>query len=159
MKNIGNIREYVTADLGSTARVWLLSGQAEYDYLPAFQDLDEQKSLAVFRRHIQDKCKLWVYEAGDAIVGFIAMDGSFIDRLYVTPDKQGVGIGSELLDHAKQMYPNGLSLRTHQRNTRARAFYKARGFKSVSYGLSPPPELMPDVEYHWSGVSRYQVVK
>ncbi len=143
------IREYTSTDLTDTANVWLRSGQAEYQYLHAFQELNEQKAIDVFRRFIQDRCKVWVYEINREIVGFMAMDASFIDRLYVDPNSQGKGVGSEFINHAKMLYPRGLSLKTHQQNKRACTFYEERGFVVVGYGLSPPPESMPDVEYHW----------
>jgi len=143
------IREYLQTDLYCTAQVWRRSGQAEYHYLSAFQELDENMAIDVFSRYIQDKCKIWVYVSMAEISGFIAMNENLIDRLYVDPAYQGLGIGSKLISHAKQLYPDGLILRTHRQNTRARAFYEKRGFKPVSFGLSPPPESMPDVEYHW----------
>ena len=46
--------------------------------------------------------------------------------------------------------PEGLTLSTYQRNERARAFYERRGFRAVRYGVSPPPECEPDVEYAWA---------
>ncbi len=147
------IREYTKADSVSSARVWLRSGQAEYDYLDAFQKLDEKKALEVFRRVIQDTCRIWVYEIENEIVGFMAMHKCYIDRLYVAPEHQGKGVGSKLVDHAKELYPTGLSLKTHQQNLRACAFYEKRGFAPVGYGVSPAPESMPDVEYQWGRIS------
>jgi len=80
----------------------------------------------------------------------MAMDGNLIDRLYIDPQYQSDGIGSNFIKHAKDMYLGVLVLRTHDQNERARSFYEKRGFKAVAFGLSPPPESMPDVEYHWS---------
>src|SRR5687767_7326134 len=45
--------------------------------------------------------------------------------------------------------PDGLALHTHQENHAARAFYEKHGFRAVKFGISPPPENAPDVEYHW----------
>lgn len=145
------IREYTYSDLdlANTANVWLRSGLAEYHYLDAFQRLNETKALDVFRRIIHDTCKIWVYETDQNIVGFMAMDGNLIDRLYVDPDSQGAGVGSQFIDFAKELYQEGLRLKTHQQNTKACAFYEKRGFVVAAYGTSPPPESMPDVEYHW----------
>jgi hypothetical protein len=42
-------------------------------------------------------------------------------------------------------------LYTLQINTNARAFYERNGFRALKFGLSPPPESEPDVEYHWGG--------
>jgi hypothetical protein len=42
-----------------------------------------------------------------------------------------------------------LELHTHQENYAARRLYEQHGFRAVKFGLSPPPENAPDVEYHW----------
>jgi hypothetical protein len=44
-----------------------------------------------------------------------------------------------------------LELHTHQENHAARQLYEKHGFRAVKFGLSPPPEGAPDVEYHWRG--------
>lgn len=83
------------------------------------------------------------------MVGFLAMKESLIDRLYIAPDYQKRGIGSSFIDHAKRLCPDGLTLCTHQQNSRAREFYAEHGFKPIRFGLSPAPDSMPDVEYEW----------
>lgn len=147
------IRAYEVDDLKSTANVWLRSGRVEYSYLPEFQKLDQAKAVEVFRMVIQDQCNIWVFEKSDVVVGFLAMEGNLIDRLYVDPEHQKKGIGSDLIAYAKEINPDGLVLRTHEQNSKARNFYEQRGFKPVRYGLSPPPESMPDIEYRWSSDS------
>lgn len=144
------IREYKNSDLPHAAGVWLRSGQAEYHYLSAFQDLNENTAIDVFSRAIQNKCNIWIYESNQELIGFLAMDVNFIDRLYVDPYRQRKGVGSELIQYAKNLYPNGLRLKTHQLNTRACAFYEKHDFVVMGYGVSSPPESMPDVEYRWS---------
>ena len=39
---------------------------------------------------------------------------------------------------------------THQQHAQARAFCEKHGFRAVKFGISPPPESEPDVEYHWT---------
>ena len=65
------------------------------------------------------------------------------------PRCQRRGVGTALLERAKELAPEGLTLFTHQRNERARAFYERRGFRAVQFGVSPPPESEPDVKYAW----------
>jgi putative acetyltransferase len=72
-----------------------------------------------------------------------------IDRLYILPSYQGHGIGSKLINLAKQQSPDGLRLYTHQENTQARQVYEHHGFIVSAYGISPPPESAPDVLYEW----------
>lgn len=145
------IRKFEVADTISTARVWYRSGKEEYTYLPMFQALDENEALEVFKSHILQHCDIWVDESESEICGFLAMQGSYIDRLYVDPAYQRTGVGSALLNHAKQLRPDGLQLHTHQQNRRARKFYEKSGFAAVKFGVSPAPESVPDVEYHWHG--------
>ena len=135
----------------TTALVWYRSGKDEYDYLPMFQALDEDEALSVFKNLILAHCEIWVYETAGDICGFLAMKASYIDRLYVDPAHQRQGVGSALLNHAMSLSPSGLQLHTHQQNNRARKLYEEAGFVAVKYGVSPPPESVPDVEYHWYG--------
>ena len=56
-----------------------------------------------------------------------------------------------LIELAKTASPHGLELHTHQANQAARQLYEKHGFRAVRFGMSPAPECMPDVEYHWRG--------
>jgi ribosomal protein S18 acetylase RimI-like enzyme len=147
------IRQFEEAELRDVVGVWLSSGRDEYSYLPNFQKLDMQKATEVFQHHIQSQCDLWVYVSEEQICGFLAINGSLIDRLYVDPRHQRNGIGTELIRLAQRLSPSGLSLHTHQENTRARKFYEKLGFTAVRFGISPEPECVPDVEYCWTGES------
>ena len=86
--------------------------------------------------------------------GFLALAGSYVDRLYVEPGAWRRGVGRALLRHAITLSPSGIELHTHQRNGGARAFYAREGLRAVRFGLSPPPESEPDIEYHWRPGSR-----
>ena len=77
------------------------------------------------------------------------MNGSHIDRMYVDPGEWRKGWGTRLVGLAKELSPSGLVLHTHQQNAGARAFYERHGFVAVKFGISPPPERAPDVEYRW----------
>ena len=143
------IRPFELADEAAVAEIWHRSGQAEYVYLPTWQAFTLEQSRVVFRQHILPACQLWVGTQGERIVAYLAMNGSTIDRLYVDPTEQGKGWGSRLIEFAKQQCPDGLALYTHQENNRGRALYERHGFEAVRYGISPPPESAPDVEYHW----------
>ncbi|XOV83688.1 MAG: GNAT family N-acetyltransferase [bacterium] len=147
------IRRYRAADLHGTALVWFKSGIQVYAYLPEFQKLNQAQAQQVFSKIIEPQNSIWVFEQDAQIIGFIALQDSYIDRLYVDPMHQNRGVGSALLNHAKTLHPDFLSLHTHQANHQARAFYARAGFFEYRLGLSPAPENVPDVECHWSGSS------
>lgn len=108
-----------------------------------------EDSGQVFREHIASHCRLWVAQRGGKLLGFMAIRGSYIDRMYVRPGSQRRGVGAALLEKARELSPAGLELHTHQANRAARDFYEKHGFRPTRFGVSPPPESEPDVEYRW----------
>lgn len=143
------IRKFRTSDEVRAAEIWLRAGLDEYSYLPQFQALDDAKALRVFHKIITLECDIWLAVEESLIKGFIAIQGSYIDRLYIDPEFQRLGVGTALVQHARELHPAGLQLCTHQQNRRARQFYEKLGFVAVRFGTSPPPESVPDVEYRW----------
>ena len=151
------IRAYQAEDLHTVAKIWHASGLDEYHYLPSFQALDAAAALTVFKDVILAACDIWVEERNGQLRGFMALNQSYIDRLYVHPSQQRHGVGSALINFAKSLHPAGLTLHTHQQNTQARKFYDKHGFTAIEFGLSPPPESVPDVKYAWPGSAEKQV--
>jgi len=142
-------REAEAHDLDAIIAVWHETKQDAYPYLPLEQGRTEDEDRGFFLGHIAARCSLWVADLDHSIVGFMALDGSYIDRLYVHPSAQRRGAGSALLGRAREISPAGLELHTHQENASARACYEKHGFEASRFGISPPPESAPDVEYHW----------
>ncbi len=91
---------------------------------------------------------LWVAVIQDQIVGFIVVIDSVITQIFVDVDRQRAGIGTVLLNQAKKMYPNGLSLTTLAQNRQARLFYEKHGFAPGTAGINPI-NGQPNLEYHW----------
>jgi GNAT superfamily N-acetyltransferase len=144
-----SIRRLQDRDEPAVIGVWHRSGQAAYPYLPNWQTLSLARAGEIFRAAIRPRCEIWVAEHHETIVAFLAMAGSYIDRMYVEPSEWRKGWGGRLLLLAKTLHPSGLELHTHQENHAARRFYESHGFTAVRFGVSPPPENAPDVEYHW----------
>jgi ribosomal protein S18 acetylase RimI-like enzyme len=143
------IRPYAPADEGSVVDLWIEAKRVAYPYLESEKRYGRAENLAFFRDHIARRCEVWLAESQGRVVGFAALDGSTLDRLYVLPAAQRSGVGEALLARARERSPAGLSLYTHQQNVSACAFYEKHGFRPVRFGTSPPPESMPDVEYRW----------
>lgn len=148
-RDITLIRKLSKADEERVADIWLSAGLEEYTYLPDFQALDFEQALSIFRKVIAADFDIWLEESEGNIRGYLAIKGGHIDRLYVDPTFQKLGVGEALVLHAKSISPKGLTLRTHQQNKRARIFYEKHGFVVEEYGVSPAPESIPDVVYRW----------
>ncbi len=143
------IRPLVPGEIDAVVRLWNETKRDSYDFIPQEQGRTLAEDGAFFRSNVVPRCAVWVAVTPGGPRGFLAIRGSYLDRLYVHPTAQRRGLGEALLRKAISLSPGGLELHTHQRNTRARAFYHKHGFHPVRYGVSPPPESEPDVELHW----------
>ena len=143
------IREYRTEDFDAVTILWRISREKS---LPEFQ-LEKGhfffEDRDYFRKQIVKNNQIWVVESYSYPVGFMAMNKDFVDQLYIDPDHQRRGIGQSLLNLARERSPEHVWLYTLQVNVGAREFYEKNGFVAEKFGISPPPESEPDVEYHW----------
>jgi GNAT superfamily N-acetyltransferase len=88
--------------------------------------------------------ELWIAEVHGMPVGFAALNGDWLDHLYLAPAHQGRGIGEALLAKAKRRRSE-LNLRVFDQNTNAR-----HGFQEVSSGDgSDNEEGLPDLHLRW----------
>ncbi|HEX6269578.1 MAG TPA: GNAT family N-acetyltransferase [Anaerolineales bacterium] len=143
------IREYRPADFDALTILWRISREKS---MPEFQREKGHffyEDRDYFRDHVLMKDQIWVVESENCLAAFIAMNQDFIDQLYIHPDYQRRGIGRALLEFARKVSPDHLWLYTLQANVNACAFYEQNGFMAEKFGVSPPPENEPDVEYHW----------
>jgi ribosomal protein S18 acetylase RimI-like enzyme len=143
------IRPYQETDEAEVAGVWHRSGLAAYTYLPTWQAMTIETAQWVFTNVIKPNNSIWVGTLNDRVMAYLAMNDVWIDRLYVDPIDWRQGWGNRFVTFAKQQSPHELKLFTHQENYSARALYERHGFVAVKFGVSPPPESAPDVEYHW----------
>jgi GNAT superfamily N-acetyltransferase len=143
------IRPFQDQDEAVLVGIWHRSGRAAYGYLPTWQAFTLERAGEVFREVIRPRCSIWVGTRHEHPVAFLAMARSYIDRMYVDPVEWRHGWGTRLVLLAKTLHPSGLELHTHQANHPARRLYEKHGFRVITFGVSPPPESAPDVEYHW----------
>lgn len=82
------------------------------------------------------------------VIGFLASTSERIAQLYVHTAHQRRGIGTLLLDIAKERSAGRLRLFTFAANVGAQAFYERHGFSIVARGFEPTWGL-EDIEYEW----------
>lgn len=142
------LRRLELADMDAAARVH----RAAFDHaLPWLAGLHTPKEDQwFFRERVFATCEMWGTFDRDAVTGMIAFRNGWIDQLYVLPAVHGRGVGTELLQVARQAFDR-LQLWTFQRNAQARGFYQARGFILVEQtDGSRNEEKEPDARYLWS---------
>ncbi len=140
-------------ELDAIIKLWHETSRVTYHFIPIEAGRPLADRARYFRNNIAKACDLYVAHRDGELLGFLAMEGDFIDRLYVRPTLQRQGAGRALLAHAQVLSPQRLRLYTHQENHPARAFYEKFGFRAVKFSVSPPPESVPDVEYWWEPTS------
>jgi len=145
-----SIRAYLDQDFEALTELWHHVNRASYPYVAVHQAYTLEEARAYFRERVLGECRVWLAVDGDGPLGLIAVKEDWIDQLCVAPVAQRQGIGAALLARIREVSPIGLRLFTFQKNLAARSFYEKHGFRPVRFGVSPPPENEPDVEYHWA---------
>jgi len=135
-------------DAPAIAAVHLTAREHAMPYLHRAHTDDETRDY--FTRVVGDRPRAWwVIRRDGSAAAYMRIDGEDLDHLYVLPRWQRHGLGSALLDKAKTLSPGRLLLWTFQRNAKARAFYEARGFRSIRQTEGDNEEGEPDVLYEW----------
>jgi GNAT superfamily N-acetyltransferase len=142
------MRLLLLTDMDAAARVHRISFDHALPWLTGLHTAEED--LWFYRERMFKTCTVWGAFDADAISGVIAFRADWIEQLYVLPEAQGRGIGSELLDVAKRASER-LQLWTFQRNASARRFYEGRGFTLVEQtDGAGNEEKEPDARYLWT---------
>jgi len=145
-------RPAVPGDAEALASVYLRSRRELVACAPLAHSDEEIR--AWIRGRLIPAGRTTVALVGGEVVGLLAVsskpDGSWIDQLYLIPERIGEGIGTVLLERALAELPPPIRLYTFQANARARRFYEARGFEAIAFGDgSHNEERCPDVLYEW----------
>jgi len=115
--------------------------------------VSDPHSLAQQRRYLLTEVlpnnAVRVALANGQLLGFVAATRESITQLYVRVGHFGQGIGTTMLEWAKEQSGGSLWLYTYARNTVACRFYEAHGFRAVAHGYEPVWQL-EDVKYEWS---------
>ncbi|WP_238578648.1 acetyltransferase [Inquilinus limosus] len=112
--------------------IWLRAVRATHGFLTEDRI---QALLPLLRDRYLAAVELWVAAGADgAPEGFMGLDGSKAEMLFVDPDRHGRGTGRALLAHAAAL-KGDLTLDVNEQNPGALAFYRRCGFRQT--GRSP----------------------
>ena len=141
------IRPAEAADADAIAEIHISAFRATYSFPLAHTD-DEVRGWVI--NDLLPETETWVAQRDGRVVAFCSLRDGWIDQLYVAPEHTGHGIGSRLVQLAKERRPRGLQLWTFQVNTAARRFYERHGFVAVEMSDGAGnEERQPDVRYAW----------
>jgi GNAT superfamily N-acetyltransferase len=139
------LRRATADDLDGLDEVFTRAREEMRAYLPRLHTRDEDRG---FLSHLVATTEVWVAEKGERVAGFVSLDGDLLGHIYAHP--RGRGVGSALLEKAKERRPGGFHLWVFQRNEGARRFYERHGLRlaELTDGAGNE-EHEPDARYEW----------
>ena len=142
------IRRMAPEDADAVAETFVASTETLLAFLPEVHSREEHRRFIT--ENVPRDHEIWVAHENGRIVGFAAVGADTLGHLYVHPDHQGRGHGTDLLDKTKELRPGGFTLWTFPANERACRFYERHGMRAVEFGDgSGNEEGVPDVRYEW----------
>jgi putative acetyltransferase len=91
-----------------------------------------------WRGGLVPQAQIVVAEQDGELTGFVTIDASgYLDQLVVDPDHWGSPLGAALVDEAKRLSPEGITLLVNTDNARAIRFYQRNGFVEAGTDVNP----------------------
>ncbi|MBW4432175.1 MAG: GNAT family N-acetyltransferase [Pelatocladus maniniholoensis HA4357-MV3] len=130
------IRPYCPEDLEEVVQLWWRTWHETFPKLTHPQSYTTW--IVRFRDEIAVQGLVWVAELENKIIGFVVVmeQKRYLDQIFVDTRYQNQGIGSMLIEKAKEACPLELNLHTLQQNIQASAFYERHGFKASKLGIN-----------------------
>jgi putative acetyltransferase len=146
-----NVRRGAAADTARALEIWRAAVDATHGFLAPADRIEIDAMVAAWLPTIA----LWlVDDERGRPVGFLVMDGTMIDALFVDPAVHGRGYGSALLDHALMLAPEA-TVDASEQASNALPFYEARGFvRTGRSGTDPQGRPYPLVHLKYAGGRR-----
>ena len=121
------IRELQAADLDVAVDIWLKASVKAHDFISQDFWLSQKQNM---RDLYLPNSESWVYENNGHVLGFISYYEGSIPALFVAPESQSKGVGTQLLEKLKSKY-NKLTLTVYSENDKTHQFYLCQGFIDV----------------------------
>lgn len=124
------IRSFEKKDINDVMKIW------ESENIKAHQFISKKywKNNYNYVREILPNAEIYVYVIKNDIVGFIGLDQNYIEGIFVDTNNQGNGIGTSLLNKAKENR-NTLILSVYKKNINAIKFYTKNNFAITSESI------------------------
>ena len=130
------LRPYRTEDEDAAISLWCET------WSQAYPDIDFAARVPWWRERwrseLVPKAAIIVAEQTGALTGFVTIDATaYLDQLVVAPGHWGSKLADALVDEAKRLSPDSITLLVNDDNARAIRFYERNGFVRVGADVNP----------------------
>jgi putative acetyltransferase len=144
-----HLRPYRAEDEDAAIALWLETWQQAYPAIDFAARVTWWR--ARWRSELVPNAAIVVAEQAGALVGFVTIDASgYLDQLVVAPAHWGSELGNTLVDEAKRLSPDRITLLVNTDNVRAIRFYARNGFASAGEDVNPTSGR-PVLRMEWKG--------
>jgi putative acetyltransferase len=130
------LRPYRPDDEDAAIALWLKTWQEAYPLIDFAARVPWWRER--WRSELVPNAAIIVAEAAGALVGFVTIDGEgYLDQLVVAPEHWGSKLADTLVDEAKRLSPDSVTLLVNDDNARAIRFYERNGFVRAGKDINP----------------------
>jgi putative acetyltransferase len=144
-----HLRHYRANDEDAAIALWLETWQRAYPSIDFAARVPWWRER--WRRELMPNAAIIVAEQNGVLAGFVTIDATgYLDQLVVAPDHWGSELATKLVDEAKRLSPNHITLLVNKDNARAIRFYERNGFVDAGEDVNPTSGK-PVLKMAWEG--------
>ncbi len=130
------LRPYRAEDEDAAIALWLATWEKAYPAIDFAARVPWWRER--WRNELVPNAAIIVAEEAGRLVGFVTIDAkAYLDQLVVAPDQWGSTLADTLIDEAKRLSPDSITLLVNDDNARAIRFYERNGFVHAGKDVNP----------------------
>jgi putative acetyltransferase len=144
-----HLRRYRTEDEDASIELWRQTWQQAYPGIDFAARVTWWRER--WRNELVPYAAIIVAEQAGTLVGFVTIDSDgYLDQLVVSSEHWGSELATSLVDEAKRLSPDGVTLLVNKDNARAIRFYERNGFAHAGEDVNPTSGR-PVLRMAWRG--------
>jgi putative acetyltransferase len=144
-----HLRPYRTEDEDAAIALWQQTWQQAYPAIDFAARATWWRER--WRGELVPNAHIVVAEHDTTLIGFVTIDTSgYLDQLVVAPDHWGSKLANALVEEAKRLSPDRVTLLVNTDNVRAIRFYERNGFVHAGGDVNPTSGR-PVLRMEWKG--------